>query len=128
MRTRVLLPSEFNLPAQLHADMEMPYQMPDVSSPLFAVRIGAFNNDRMRGCLLVKIIGEAFLLLDPAMGEAEKSRALVLLDHHGRMTAKAKGFDEASAWPPPEVEPWFTPALEHLGWCKSPWPNWSIAL
>ena len=126
MRTEKMKPEDQTALADIHQRMGIQYQLPDFSGPMFVVgKVVKDDQGNIRGGLAVKIIGEAFLLLDPAMSRYEKAKAVSLLSLSGTAAAKDASLEDVTAWIPPAVEQTFAPLLHDLGWLQSPWRSWS---
>ncbi len=106
-----------------HREMGLPYTFPQLEPEKFPVL-----TLHPHGALAVKLIGEAFLWLDPRASEYRRAKALLELGAQAKAEAWRAGFDEISAWIPPQIVERFQPGLRKLGWQPSPWPSWSIRL
>ena len=104
------------------------YPLPDLDSPLVFTKMVVHEHGRLAGAAALKSFAEAFLWLDQQASLREKIRTIRRLSEVLGETARAKGLDEVSCWPPPEIEPAFAHMLSSLGWRKSQWANWTILL
>lgn len=111
--------------ADIHARMGSRYALPDFQSPLFIIKQVSKEAGAVRGAIAVKMIGEAYLLLEPTLTRYEKARTVALLSLSGIRAAREASLEDVSAWLPPEVESTFGSMLSDLKWSKSPWPCWS---
>lgn len=127
MLIRDLLDEETGKIAELHRKMKMRYDFPDLLMPTFAIKKLVFDQ---KGELLaggaLKLIGEAFLWIDPACNQYKKAKAISVLADSCSEGSKNIGIEEVSAFIPPELELSFADTLGKLGWRRSPWPAWSI--
>ncbi len=113
----------------LYNAMHMPYPMPDVGSPAFALKeILLGENGEVVGAGAVKIVGEAFLWIDPRLHPIRRAKSVRALASRAKQEGAKAGFEELTAWIPPRVEAEFGMALHKLGWSPSLWRNWSIHL
>ncbi len=113
----------------LYDAMRLPFEMPNVDSPAFALKeILEDENGKILGAGAVKIIGEAFLWVDPKINGIRRVKTVRALVAQAKMEGAKAGFEELSAWIPPQVEPEFGRALYKLGWTPSMWRNWSVKL
>lgn len=112
----------------LHRRMGIDYPFPNLASPLFVTRLSVRNQGRIVAATAVKVIGEAFLWVDPEVTAIQRARAVRMLSDGGSQQARAVGLDEVSAWIPPTIEPEFGAALYKMGWRRSPWTSWSRVL
>lgn len=111
----------------LYDAMGMPYPMPDVNSPAFALKeMLEDDKGKVVAAGAVKIIGEVFLWIDPAETKLRRAKAVRALAARAGARGAAVGFEELSAWVPPSVEAEFGTALHKLGWSPSLWRNWSM--
>lgn len=110
----------------IHTRMGSKYPLPDFTGPMFVVgKVVRDDHGRLLGGLAVKVIGEAFLLLDPALSDYQKTKAVASLSESAITATRDASLEEVSAWIPQEVETIFAPLLQQLGWMRSPWPCWS---
>jgi len=108
--------------ADLHKKMGIRYPLPDLQSPLIIETERAENG---KAACAVKMIGEAYLWLEPGATAREKVEAI--RDVSDKAVEKAKLFrlEDVSAWIPPDIAPKFAHMLFDLGWRLSPWPCFS---
>lgn len=113
----------------IHDRMETGYRMPRVEAPLFRLkRVVEADSGEVIGGAAVKPIGECFLWVARDLPPVLRTRAFCRLMAEARVTAGAAGYDELSAWIPPQIEPEFGKALSRAGWTASPWRSWSIRI
>lgn len=108
--------------ALLHEAMEVRYKFPLVDGPLFRERSIVESNGRIVAAGAIKLIGEAFLWVEPRSLKTERSGAVMLLSSQ---LGKTIDVEDVTAWIPPQIESGFAPVLNHLGWSRSPWASWS---
>ncbi len=112
---------------KLYDAMGLPYTMPNVASPAFALKeLLEDENGKIIAAGAIKIIGESFLWIDPAQTPIRRAKAVRALVARAKVEGARAGFEELSAWIPPAVEAEFGLALHKLGWSPSLWRNWSI--
>jgi hypothetical protein len=115
--------------AHFHAQMQVGYQLPESFGPLFCVKKAVCDeNGRILGMATVKLVGEAFLWLNPEISSLEKARSAKIL--HGECSREATqlGLEEVSCWIPEKIAKCFARVIEKLGWRPSPWRNWTVVL
>lgn len=113
--------------ARLHEAMGMDYRFPDFGG-LYPVKNVAEHRGNLVGAMAVKAIGEAFVWIDPASSLRQKVETIVQLSIKCEEDTKVCGFEDVTAWIPPEIEPRFAHLLGKLGFEKSPWPTWTKRL
>ena len=107
-----------------HEQSGIDYSFPDLSSPLFHLIGVAESEDAPVAAATVKLIGEAYLWLNPAASTFAKTRALLQLHSALKRDAELEGFDQVMAWVTPEIDKNFGPHLQKLGWEKSVWQSY----
>lgn len=115
---------DFSKLRKMHSDMRMVYPFPDLVDELTAL-VQVVDDGNIVAGGAVKIIGEAYLFLDPFAPLGVKLKAIRELNVKMAATAKEKGFTQISAWIPEQIEGAFTHLLEGRGWQKSPWRTWT---
>jgi hypothetical protein len=103
------------------------YEMPNLSSPLFALLGVAESEGEMVAAAGIKLVGEAFYWQNPDARELAKGRAIYQL-HKALHTNAVRqlGLDQVQAWVPPEIAGQFGPVLKDtFGWVK-PESDWSL--
>jgi hypothetical protein len=122
--------SDLEAVKELHAKSGLPSVcLPDLTNPLFFVKVVAESNGKVVQAGFVKLIGEAYILVDHDAGEpGERLSTLESVVCKGLSSASAKGLSDVSAWLPPDLEKSFGPRLKALGFIRSPWPNFSVLL
>ena len=129
MRTRPWEPDDTGAVQALHETMCMGYALPALDGPLFALkRVLADDAGVVVGAGAVKPVGECFLWVAPTLSPVARARAFRRLAGEARVNAAAAGYDELTAWIPPQIEGEFAPALLRGGWRMSPWRSWSVRL
>lgn len=113
---------------EIHRRMNLGYPFPKFSR-LFLIRRSAVDSDgKVIGGAAIKLVGEAFLWLDPQAAKIPRGEALISLSSDVAERTKQAGLEEVSSWIPPAIEPEFSHALAHLGWKKSPWNSWTYPI
>lgn len=126
---RDIAPEEFVLVKELHAKMGIGYQFPDISSPLFAIRKGVFEEGgEITAAAGLKLTAEAFLWIDPEKPEFDKTSDILRLAHICHERAKGLSLEDVTAWVPPDYELMFANMLGRMGWNRSPWASWSVKI
>ena len=114
---------------KMHADMGMKYPFPDLMDELTVlIQVAVSKDEKIVAGGVVRVIGEAYLFIDPSCPLGDKLEAIGELNTKMSEKAKEDGFSEISAWIPPEAHGPFTHLMEARGWIKSPWPNWTKLL
>lgn len=113
----------------IHERMGSKYPLPNLDSPLVSVKeVCRADGGKVIGGCAVKLIGEAYLWVDPEAPVRERVMAIAHLTRKATMEARRLNIEDISAWIPPDIEPRFAHLLTELGWRKSPWPCWSRLL
>jgi hypothetical protein len=122
--------SDLEAVKELHAKSGLPgVCLPDLTNPLFFVKVIAESEGKVVQAGFVKLVGEAYVLLDHEAGEpGERLSILESLVAKGLSAASAKGLSDVSCWLPPELEKSFGARLKALGFIRSPWPSFSVLL
>jgi hypothetical protein len=100
-----------------------------VLNPLFIVREVGMEGDEPAVAGFVKLTGEAFIILNHAVGDPEKRwEWLQQITDHCERLAWARGLDELTAWIPPDLVDSFEKRLKDLGFERSPWVSFTKKL
>jgi len=103
--------------------------MPDLTNPLFFVRLVNEVRGRVHAFASIKIVGEGFMLQDREQGTPqERWEELTALIPHTLAKASDLALEDVSCWVPPEKEPSFGKRLIDLGFKRSPWRSYSTNL
>lgn len=115
---------------ELHAKSGLPPEcFPDLTNPLYFVKVIAETRNRITQAGFIKLTGEAYVLLDHEASTAQQRYAtLNSLVAHGLGQAAAAGLNDVSCWVPPTLERSFGKRLEAVGFIKSPWPAYTALL
>lgn len=110
---------------KIHAQMGLDYSLPDLSSPLFAVKKVAIGKDgEVVGAGLLRITAEAFLLLSPSLSNSRKLLTMKSLQPEVLSEAWKLGIDEVECRIPETVlDANFEASLRYFGWSKDR-PDW----
>lgn len=109
----------------IHSQMGLDYALPDLSSPLFAVKKVAIDSRGIViGAGLIRITAEAFLLLSPKLSNARKLLTMKSLQPAVLSEAWRLGIDEVECRIPETVlDANFEASLRYFGWNKDR-PDW----
>jgi hypothetical protein len=108
---------------KIHAEQNLDYTFPDISSPLFLVKKVREVNGLVVAACFLRITAETFLVT--AGSPVEKGRAIEELQPDVLLEAYEKGLSDIICAVPPEISESFAPALTHLGWERTrDWPIW----
>lgn len=110
---------------ELHQKMAIRYPLPDLASPLMVLTERAKSG---KAACAVKLIGEAYLFVDPESSTRERVEAIREVSDKAIEAAKVFKLEDVSAWIPPTIAPKFAHMLVELGWRPSPWPCFSRLL
>jgi hypothetical protein len=111
--------------ADLHQKMGIRYPLPALDSPLMILTEKAANE---KAVCAVKMIGEAYLWLEPKASVRERVEAIREVSGKAIEAAKIFKLEDVSCWVPPDIAPKFAHTLGELGWRMSPWPCFSRLL
>lgn len=121
-------PEDFERLREIHDEMGLDYQFPDLGNPLFLVRKVLVVEGVIRAAAVARLEVEVMLLIDRSWGDAdEKLAAMKMIQKAGMQDAWLQGVQYAVAWVPPQVEKVFAPYLKELGWepDRDGWHTWS---
>jgi hypothetical protein len=110
----------------LHAIQGLPYDMPDLNDPIFAIgKVAekppgtAYN--RIEAAAFLKIEAEAYLFLNPNYSDPQtRWQMLLALHEEVRREAAALGLSEVFCAIPPGLPKSFHRRLKRLGWHDEP--------
>ena len=120
-------PSDMDKLRAMHERMAVGYPLPDFN-PLFFVRKAVVDeNGSVVAMATVKLVGEAYVWTDE-ISALTKAKSIRMLNEACAAEASKAGLSEVSAWIPARIAWCFRKALRKLGWQKSRWRSWSIAL
>ena len=109
----------------LHKKMGIRYPLPDLTSPLI---IDVERSGNGKAACAVKMIGEAYLWLEPQASARERVEAIREVSDKAIEKARIFKLEDVSCWVPPDIAPKFAHMLGELGWRMSPWPCFSRLL
>lgn len=99
--------------AEIHAEMGLDYQCPDLTNPLFLVKkVAVDESGKIVAAIVFKLRCEAMLLASGT--QTEKARAILMMQPVALNEAWEKGIDDVDAAVPDAIG--FGEGLEHLGW------------
>jgi hypothetical protein len=116
--------------ANIHRANNLPSAcLPDFTDPLFVVRQVVELDGHVAMGGFIRLIGEAYLLLDHTIGTPqERWDAFRALTDTVEVAARLKGLTDYSCWIPQELAKSFGPRLEELNFIPSPWACYSKVL
>jgi hypothetical protein len=130
-RVREYKPADFEAIKRIHASSGLPETcLPDLTNPLFFVKVVADDQGKVTQAGFVKLTGEAYILVDHSHGLAQERWSVAQsVVNHGLAAAAKKGLSDVSCWLPPMLERSFGDRrLRELGFIKSPWPCYTALL
>lgn len=127
METRPLGPADHAAIEGLHDTAGLDYRMPDLNSPLFVLKHGAYENGRLVGAAGLRIQAEAYLWLDPQAPVELRYEVVLALSRSLAEAAWRVGLDCVVAWLPPGLPQKFKNLLVKLGWSpdRDGWQSWT---
>jgi hypothetical protein len=120
----------------IHSAQGFPYEFPDLKDPLFLTKLVLLEgktDDASRevppenlesgqgivGAALLRLTAEAYLLLDPKLGNPrERWEWILALQEATQRDALARGLEDVHAWLPPAIATKFGQRLSGLGWTR----------
>ena len=116
--------------ARIHAANGLPSAcLPDFNDPLYVVRQVVELDGKVALGGFIRLIGEAYLILDHSIGTPEERwQALRALCDSVEAAARLKGLTDYSCWVPDELAKSFAPRLKEMGFVQSPWVCFSKVL
>lgn len=129
VQIRDIDPSELLIIRALHEKMDIGYEFPNLTGPLFAIRKAIMDeHGNPVAAAALKLTSEAFLWIDPDGSPYEKTSNILRLAHVCHERAKMLQIEDVTAWVPPQVEATFGEMLSKMGWTRSPWASWSARI
>jgi hypothetical protein len=137
MLVRAYTDADLDALRAMHAAQGFGYELPDLSDPLFLVRMVVEDDDGRlprfhrgpRMAAFLRLTAETYLLADPADGAPRQRWQWLLALHEAtRQSAAAHGLADVQAFLPPRVARAFGRRLEKLGWRRDPWPCYTRAV
>lgn len=113
---------------ELHDRMQLGYQMPNLTDPLFCVKKIILEDGEPVAAGALKLTSEAFLWLDPNNCDYTKAAHVARLMELCKVHATDLCLQDVTAWIPPQVEQKFAKMLGAMGWTRSPWSSWSVRI
>lgn len=111
---------------RLHRVEQMPYQFPNLASPIFLTRAVLEEDGRLLAAAFLRLTAEAYLLIDGRNGRPrERWRRLLILHEAVRGEAARRGLDDVHCWLPPGIASSFGRRLNRLGWSRETWDCYS---
>ncbi len=123
-------PSDLQEIERIHENSGIPYQLPNIQSPLFLVKKVLEVEGRVRMCVGGYITCEAYLWIDNTDAWADPEQKLVAIKELERVAteeARAKGLEEVILWLPPEMDRFGRRLVEDLGFSpdRNSWKSYS---
>lgn len=126
MKIREYSEKDLDALRRIHQAERMPYQFPDLTSPLFLTRIVLEKDGRLLAAAFLRLTAEAYLLIDRGDGGPRDRWKRLLIVHEAiRGEAARRGLDDAHCWLPPGIANSFGKRLKHLGWNRETWDCYS---
>ena len=102
---------------------------PNTSNPLFLIRKVMEVNGEIPMAAFTKVTAEQYLLLDHGWRTAHDRWDLLIQMRDIVVTeARDRGFEDLTAWIPPQIDKSFGPRLTQLGFVRSPYPSYTLVL
>jgi hypothetical protein len=116
--------------ARIHEANGLPLTcLPNFDDPLYVVRQVVELDGRVALGGFIRLIGEAYLILDHDAGTPEERwQALRALCDSVEAAARLRGLTDYSCWVPNELVKSFAPRLKEMGFVQSPWVCFSRVL
>lgn len=128
MQPQPLSASDFSQVEKFHKKMGFDYRMPDLSSPLFVVKHGVYDeNGQLLGAAAVRLQAEAYLWVDTNLPNRVRLELIYALSRSLAVETWRAGLDCVVAYLPPNLPKSFKQLLKRLGWLpdREGWQNWS---
>ena len=128
MQPQNLQPSDYDAVRALHDRAGFDYKFPDLTSPLFIVKHGVYDeNGQLLGAAAVRLQAEAYLWIDIALPNRVRLELIYALSRSLAVETWRAGLDCVVAYLPPNLPKSFKRLLKRLGWLpdREGWQNWS---
>jgi hypothetical protein len=103
--------------------------LPDLDDPLILHKVILEHDSKVVMASFLRGVSEIYLLVDHGIGTPEdRWKWLQEIRDHMAEAAWSLGLDGISAWIPPEIEKSFASRLLELGYIRSPWTCYTLAL
>lgn len=112
---------------RLHRAQGLEYQFPDLTDPLFFIKLVGEQDGRIVNAGIAHLTAELFFLADRTAGTPKERYAnFVKLHNTGCAVAyHVGGLSDIHAWLPPEVAKPFGRRLLKLGWKRPLWTSFA---
>jgi hypothetical protein len=123
-------PSDLEVLRDIHRKSGLPPNCwPDLSDPLYIVKIVQEEKGHVVQAGFVRTIGECYVMADHDYATPERRWEIMQeLIISGLHAAGEKGIRDCSCWLPPSLDKSFGARLKSLGFQPSLWPCYSIIL
>ena len=102
---------------------------PDLNDPLFLVKAVVEQDGKPVITSFLRGTSEVFVLVDHTHGTPEQRWAWMQeLTEHMKQEAYRLGLDEMTCWVPPALDKSFGRRLIELGFQRSPWQSYTLAV
>lgn len=121
-------PTDYPAIEEIHAEMGMDYQMPNLDSPLFIVKqVYESKDGRALAACFLRLTAECYLWMDPDLSPRDKVTVMEALQPEVLRKAWLLGLDDIEARIPRDLEERFHKRLKQLGWDRDrpEWHPWS---
>src|SRR5437763_1559697 len=119
MRVREYQHSDLAHLRAIHAAQGFDYALPDLTNPLFVTKKFLSNDGAILGAALLRLIAEAYLILDPGAGTTrQRWQSLLALHAAAESDAWQRGLEDVHAWLPPPIATKFGKHLARVGWIR----------
>lgn len=128
MIAETLAPEQYEQARELHREMGIDYQLPNLDSPLLLVKKAVTDDKgKLLGFCVLRLTAECMLMLGPELRPEQKMEVMSTLSPAVIGEAWRLGLDEVMATIHQDVEKRFTKRLGQLGWSRDRegWTLWS---
>lgn len=126
METRPLVESDLPTIEAMHNALGFDYRMPNLSDPLFVVKMVGVEKGQVVSAFALKLCAEVYLWVDPNTSLKLRYNAIRELSKVCYAAAWTLGLDCLVAWLPPSIPPAFCKLLTKLGWSRARnWETWN---
>jgi hypothetical protein len=125
MTIRFYRPDDLAQLEQLHRAQGFEYEMPDLSDPLYFIKLVGEQDGKIVNAGIAHLTAEIYFLADPNAGTPRQRFDNFLTMHEAGCEAayRTGGLSDLHAWLPPEVARPFGRRLRKLGWRRPLWTS-----